>query len=180
MKGWRKYKALLCILGIFSAIPTVFSASSHGWGKVLMSGEIVDTACTIETDSRDQIIDMGIIPLSIIKEFSKAPPKNFNIRLVGCRWERYSSNKNQWQTFDVTFDGPGVDNFFTVTGEAKGVQLEIRDEQGIQVIPGKTLPKKSIASGDMSLKYTLQLVTNHQRLQPGSYQTLLRFKIDYY
>lgn len=181
MKRWQKHNALLCVLfGILGTSAPAFSAPSQGWGKVSMYGEIVDTACAIETESRDQTIDMGVIPLSVLKQFGKAPPKPFNIQLVDCRWERYPSSKGEWQTFEVTFDGPANGDFFTVSGEAKGVQLAMRDDQGTPVIAGKPLPKRDIVPGDMTLNYELQLVTDNQRLQAGSYQTLLRFKIDYY
>jgi len=156
------------------------SVSSPGWGKVSMHGEIVDTACAIKTESRDQTIDMGVIPLNVLKQFGKAPPKPFNIQLVECRWERYPSTKGEWQTFNVTFDGPANGEFFTLNGEAKGVQLSIRDSQGIPVLAGKPLPEGELISGKMIMNYELQLVADNQRLQAGSYQTLLRFKIDYY
>lgn len=181
MKGWRNYDAqLYLIFGMLSVCSPAFSAPSQGWGKVSMYGEIVDTACAIETGSRDQTIDMGVIPISVLKQSGKAPSKPFNIQLVDCRWERYPSSKGEWQTFEVTFDGPSNGEFFTVSGEAKGVQLSMRDDQGTTVIAGKPLPKREIIPGDMTLNYELQLVTDNQRLQAGSYQTLLRFKIDYY
>lgn len=181
MNGWRKHHAPLCVLlGIVGLCPSAFSEPSQGWGKVSMYGEIVDTACAIETESRDQTIDMGVIPVSVLKQFGKAPPKPFHIQLVDCHVDRYSGTQNEWKSFDVTFDGPASGEFFTVSGEAKGVQLAMRDDQGIPIIAGKPLPKKELIPGDMTLNYELQLVTNNQRLQAGSYQTLLRFKIDYY
>lgn len=181
MKGWQKHCFSSCItLGLFGICLPVFAASSQGWGKVSMYGEIVDTACAIETGSRDQTIDMGIISLATLKQLGKAPPKEFHIQLVDCRLESYLPHKNEWQTFDVTFDGYSNGDFFTVSGEAKGVQLALRDEYGTTVVAGKPLPRREISPDKMTLNYELQLVTDNHQLKSGSYQTLLRFKIDYY
>lgn len=181
MYKWRKYYIPFCLLtGLLSACTSSLAAHSQGWGKVSMNGEIVDTACAIDTESRDQTIDMGVIPTSVIKQFGKAPPKPFSIRLVDCRWERYPSSKDEWESFTVTFDGSADGDFFTITGDAEGVQLAMYDEYGTQIIAGKELPKRDIVPGDMTLNYELQLVTNNQSLRAGTYHTLLRFKIDYY
>jgi len=178
---WQKHYLPLCLLtGLLSACTSSLAATSQGWGKVSMTGEIVDTACAIDTESRDQTIDMGVIPTSEIRQLGKAPSKPFSIKLIDCRWERYPSSKGEWQSFTVTFDGPADGDFFTVDGDARGVQLAMRDEYGSQIIAGKELPKRDIVPGDMTLNYELQLVTNNQSLRAGTYHTLLRFKVDYY
>lgn len=157
------------------------AASSHDeWGKVTMNGEIVDTACAIDIDSRDQTIDMGIIPADYIREVGKGPTKEFRIKLVDCRWEKYSKDNNEWNSLEITFDGPSEGDYFTLFGEAKGIQLALKDISGNSVIPGKPLPALGITPGPMILRYQTQLVTNNHPVIAGNYQTLLRFQIDYY
>lgn len=156
------------------------AASSHGWGKVTMNGEIVDTACAIDIGSRDQTINMGVLPTSYIREVGKGPIKEFNIKLIDCRWEKYSKDNNEWNSLEVTFDGPSEGDFFTLSGEAKGVQLALHDISGYSITPGKPLPALGITPGTMILKYQMQLVTNYHPVKAGNYQTLLRFKVDYY
>ncbi|MEX6003876.1 fimbrial protein [Providencia vermicola] len=107
MKGFiyfpRKVSSLF-LLTLF--LSPQMAASPHGWGKVTMGGEIVDTACAIDIGSRDQTINMGVLPTSYIREVGKGPIKEFNIKLVDCRWEKYSKENNEWNSFEVTFDGP--------------------------------------------------------------------------
>lgn len=52
MKGFiylRSKVSSLFLLTLF--LSPQMAASSHGWGKVTMNGEIVDTACAIDRDT---------------------------------------------------------------------------------------------------------------------------------
>lgn len=161
--------------------PYAFSThDSQGYGKVSVVGKIVDTPCTIDTNSKDQTIDMGVIPISLLKQFKKSPPIYFNIKLVNCRWQNYSSINNDWKNFDVTFDGSAEGNFFTVSGEAKGIKLSIYDTLKNNVIPGKALPLQQISYGNINLGYELHLVRDDKLLESGNYHTAINFKISYY
>lgn len=168
----------LFLIALF--FPTKIFASNHGWGKVTMNGEIVDTACAIDIGSRDQTINLGVLPTSYIREVGKGPITEFDIKLIDCRWERFSKDNNEWNSLEVTFDGPSEGNYFSLSGEAKGVQLALHDKAGYSIIPGKALTAVGITPGTMILRYQMQLVTNYHPVKPGNYQTLLRFKVDYY
>ncbi|WP_337228510.1 fimbrial protein [Proteus faecis] len=182
MKGLKKYYTLLCfILGYAGMCSSVFSAhDSQGHGKVSVMGEIVDTPCTLDTGSKDQTIDMGMIPISTLKQFGKSSPIFFNIKLINCRWQNYSDIDDNWKSFDITFNGPAKGNYFKTSGEAKGIALSIYDSLKNNVIPGKELPLQNIAPGDINLRYELHLVRDDQLLESGFYHAVINFKVSYY
>jgi type 1 fimbria pilin len=156
------------------------SAADHvaGWGRVNMQGAIIDTACAIAVNSREQTIDMGVVPLADIVRDGQGRSKPFSIDLVSCIIERQGGD--EWKQFQVTFDGEADGNLFGVSGDASGVALQIIDTYGNIASPGKTMPLVDIASGDSQLNYTLRLVANSQVLKSGDYFSSIRFKLDYF
>ncbi|MBO1929728.1 hypothetical protein J4731_21095 [Providencia rettgeri] len=61
---------------------------------------------------------LGIRPLiwgyfqqAIFVKLGKGPIKEFNIKLIDCRWEKYSKDNNEWNSLEVTFDGPSEGDF---------------------------------------------------------------------
>lgn len=148
------------------------------WGKVSMQGSIVDTACAIDTGSYEQSIDMGILPIGLLRQVGHGPVQPFSITLIGCKLTPHDGDN--WQTFSVTFDGPANGEWFTVSGAAKGVALSLQDASGQTVQPGLATSKQDIKPGDHVLNYGLRLVSDETPLRPGEYQTAIRFKLDYY
>lgn len=173
-------KALIIFFCLF---PPVFihahSASAlAGSGRVNMQGSIIDTACSISVDSREQSIDMGVIPLSDIIRDGQGYSKSFSINLINCVLER--PGKEDWKHFQVTFDGDPEGDLFGVRGVASGVGLQISDNMGNIASPGKVLPFVDIIPGSMQLNYSLRLVANNHALKPGDYYSSIRFKMDYF
>lgn len=147
-------------------------------GKVSMQGSIVDTACAIDTGSYEQSIDMGILPIGLLRQAGQGPLQPFSITLIGCHLIPWDGE--QWQTFSVTFEGDANGQWFTVSGPAKGVALQLHDAAGRIVYPGQATPKQDIQPGDYVLNYGLRLVSDKTPLRPGEYKTTIRFKLDYY
>jgi type 1 fimbria pilin len=169
---------------VFSCIfpPLLFSAYAAsdlaGWGRVNMQGSIIDTACAIAVDSREQSIDMGVIPMADIIRDGQGRSKPFSIDLVDCVLGRLG--KEDWKQFQVTFDGDKEGGLFGVRGRASGVGLQISDSLGNIASPGKVLPFVDIIPGSMQLNYSLKLVANNHALKPGDYFSSIRFKLDYF
>jgi len=145
-----------------------------------MQGAIIDTACAISVDSRDQSIDMDVIPLADIIRDGQGSAKSFSIELINCVSERHPSSKNNWINFQVTFDGEAEGNLFGVRGEASGIALEITDKYGNVAVPGEPLPHEDIKPGNMKLDYNLRLVASQHSLKPGDFFSAVRFKLDYF
>lgn len=171
--------ALLILLN-FSVMGKTSASSPQGWGKVRMLGSIIETACAIDTSSRDQTIDMGLMPVSVIARAGQSINRPFAIQLVNCTLAKRDKALPEWQHFQITFDGDNDEGLFGVYGEAQGVALQIADENGHIATPGLALPRRDIASGDIPLKYSLRLVSNNKLLHAGEYYSTVKFKMDYY
>lgn len=156
------------------------AASSQGWGRVNMQGAIIDTACAISIDSRDQTIDMEVVPLADIIRDGQGRSKPFSIELVNCTLERPDPTLPGWKQFQVTFDGDNEGELFGVRGDASGVALRITNESGNIATPGVPLRAQDIIPGAMQLNYHLRLVANQHTLKAGDYFSAIRFKLDYF
>ncbi|WP_154753648.1 fimbrial protein [Erwinia sorbitola] len=177
------YRLLISLVCFFLVIPLSYanwSTPVSAWGRVNMQGAIIETACAIDTQSRDQTIDMGVLPISQIARDGRGLAHDFAVQLVQCSLTRHNSSLKNWQHFKITFDGQNDSGLFSINGQAKGVALEIIDSNGFVASPGNPLPVSNILSGNMQLNYSLRLVSNKQALRPGNYSSALRFKMDYY
>lgn len=143
-----------------------------------MQGTIIDTACAIAVESREQTIDMDTIPLADIIRDGQGRSKPFSIRLINCITER--PGREGWKQFKVTFDGDADGGLFGVRGEASGVALRISDVSGNIAEPGIPLPMNNITPGSMTLNYNLKLMANSHALKAGDYFSFVRFKLDYF
>jgi type 1 fimbria pilin len=152
----------------------------QGWGRVNMVGAIIETACAIDTSSRDQTINMGLVPISQIARDGQGLTRPFSIRLVNCILTRNDKTLPDWRHFQITFDGHADAGLFSVSGAAKGVALQIADDQGNIAMPCAPLPFGVIKPSEMLLNYSLRLVGNRQVLRAGEYNSTVKFKMDYY
>ncbi|MCX8986044.1 fimbrial protein [Citrobacter portucalensis] len=177
----RLHNTVIVLLFCLFFCPVVsVLAEDHvaGWGRVNMQGAIIDTACAIVVNSREQTIDMGVLSLSDFIRDGHGHSRPFSIDLVNCITER--PGKKGWKKFQVTFDGESNGKLFCVNGDASGVALQIIDTQGNVAIPGKAMPSMDIIPGDNKMGYVMRLVTNNQTLKSGYYLSSIRFKLDYF
>jgi fimbrial protein len=127
---------LLIQPGISSDISTV--------GKVHFYGAVVNSSCSIDTQSFDQSVMMGQVRTgSFLGPGSWAEPVTFWIKLENCATSTSESAS-------VTFNGladlkdPQVFQAGFGSGAAKGVGIGIFDMRGNQVIPDSQ-PRKNAA-----------------------------------
>ncbi|WP_299999185.1 fimbrial protein [uncultured Cedecea sp.] len=185
MKAEKKYLQLLLSVSVMLLSSfSVMSAAPDGHGTVNLSGEIIDSACSIGTDSLDQTIDMGMVPVSLLRQSGRAPPKSFNIELYDCTVVHQSSRDLlSPRSFQMIFEGPQNGDYFTVEGEARGVQLALFNSQGTLIKPGEPMAEdKMFSTPNRSavLNYELQLVADNKPFKIGTYHTLIGFKLEYY
>jgi type 1 fimbria pilin len=176
-------KAVGYSLFLLLSLCSVSQASAkdpQGWGRVNMVGAIMETACAIDTNSRDQAINMGVVPISQIARDGQGLTRPFSIRLVNCILTRNDKTLPGWRHFQITFDGHADAGLFSVSGAAKGVALQIADVQGNIATPGAPLPFGELRPSEMQLNYSLRLVSNRQVLRAGEYNSTVKFKMDYY
>lgn len=158
--------------------PAWASSSSGGSGRVSVQGSIVDSACAIATDSREQEIEIGGFSIEEMIRNGHGPARAFSIRLVNCVLER--AGKPNWETFSITFDGIRDRDNFSAAGTASGISLRISDADGRIIIPGQAQPRKNIHPEKMALDYSITPVTNSEPLRPGNYSSIIKFRLDYF
>ncbi|MGG4609856.1 fimbrial protein [Providencia sp. Me31A] len=151
---------------------------NSGNGDVRMNGAIIETPCAIAMESIDQTVAFDTVPVSTLKQWGQGPRKQFTINIIGCRLP--SEDESQEMNFGMTFDGPSEKYGFSTFGSARGVALQIDNEQGQIIWPGQPIYWGSIVPGDRQLKYGLRLVSNHSVYKPGDFQSIIRFKLNYY
>ena len=163
-------------------------AAGQGNGVVTLGGEIIDTACTLDTGSAFQVIEMDPMPVGRMIREGEGDPHPFTLRLIGCSLTRQDPNHlgerlPDWQHVRVTFEGePDREGrSFAARGTSQGVALHIIDALGRESLPGVPMPLVSIsASKDQVLHYTLRLVGNDQPMYVGSHSAAVRFRLEYY
>lgn len=179
---FKKISILFLLLNM-NTVSQVYSSDirsfDNGHGRVTMIGSIIDTACAIDINSIDQTVEMGVIPVSRIIRDGQSGKKSFTINLVKCILNKSNKDLTKWQYFTITFDGLNDGGLFSVEGNAKGIAIRIIDESGNVATPGVALPPEEIEAGDMPLKFSIQLVSNHQALHAGEYNSIIKFKMDY-
>lgn len=178
MRKFNPHKKSL-FASIFSLF-TFFSSDSSGNGDVYISGRIVYSPCAIAVGSHDQTIDMGATPLSVIAKQGYGPQRELRIHLINCLLtSNQEKNISPSEYYKITFDAMYGEDSFGVHGNARGVELKIRDDRGEFAYPGVALPARDITTGDSVLNFSLQLMTNGKKLQPGTWNSLVRFRMDY-
>jgi type 1 fimbria pilin len=162
----------------------ISSSSAHavalGRTSVGMTGVINDAACAIDTNSRDQTINMGVLPVSQVIRDGRLPGKPFSIRLIECRLERVDPNKPDWQKFQITFTGKAHGELFDMDGEARGIGMRILNSQGKVMMPGVASVPADIVPGEIVLNYTMDIMSNGEAMRSGAYRSTVHFKMDYY
>lgn len=142
--------------------------------KFAMGGLIVDSPCTLHPDSHQQYIVANNISMDSVIRSGGSEFYPFSIKLINCL------PKDEWSTFQITFDGNSDGDYFAIDGSSEGLAIEIQDERGYISIPGVPMVKHPIKRGDNTLYYKFRLVGNSELLRVGNHFALIRYKLDYY
>ncbi|WP_413714880.1 fimbrial protein [Serratia ureilytica] len=180
MNEQLKKTGAFCLLLVPYFISQQAMSAGQGEGRVNMQGAIIDTACAIATESREQIVEMDIIPISEITRDGQGRSVPFSIELVNCVLERTDKHLPDWKQFRITFDGHVDGEMFGINGNASGIALKITDAAGNIARPGEALPPVNILPGNYRLNYAMTLISNQRPLKAGDYFSSVRFKMDYY
>lgn len=173
-------KSLLIPAFLTLSLPAWASVSTQGKGRISVAGSIIDSACAIATDSREQYIEIGDVPFEQLARDGQGPTRPFSIHLVNCVLTRTDPARPNWETFEITFDGVRDNHYFGALGSASGIALRITDADGSIITPGKALSRRNIHPKEMRLNYYITPVASGQVLKPGDYSSLIKFKLDYF
>lgn len=172
------YSLLVCI-GLLLLHRQV-SANTTDHTRVFLDGNILDTPCSIEPGSRDQTIQMGATPVSVIARDGAGRTVPFTVQLRDCNLARVNRQLPDWQGVRVIFDGITDGQDFLVRGTAKGVALRIFDAKGHVAVPGTPLPSLPLIVGDQALNFRMQLVSDHKSIRKGEYHAVIQFGLSYF
>lgn len=190
--SWFSAYVMVLLLGLsqIAVVPSAFSspdiaqpkisgdASSWNRGKASFSGQVLGTACVLAMEDAWQAIDMGMLPARDMQTSVFGPKKIFYLRLENCG---VMSKEQTDSSVTVSFDGMrGKDpDRFSLTGQARGIELQIQDSQGYPAYVGEAMPPQVLTGEGQHLQYSLRLVRNADPLQTGDYYAAVRLKVDY-
>lgn len=150
-------------------------------GRASFKGQVIAPACTLAMEDTWQAIDMGKTPVRDLQDSFAGPEKRFCLRLRNCELTGTGKRVYTASRVRVTFDGlqGEMSDKFLLTGQAKGINLQILDNQGYPARVGKVMPPLLLNGNEEGLDYILRIVRNGQPLKAGDYYAALRFKVDY-
>ena len=167
-------------LFFLSFLSTIAVAGNKQQGKVRVGGEIIESACTIETEDVWQEVDFGNVFLSGLSSRNKNVERDFQIRLVHCSPERGKGNK--WVSASVAFDGAVEntdDTVFTMKGKGDFVGFRIIDSNDDSAHSGKPLMPVILLNDKKDIDFKVRLVTRNGEISTGNATSLVRFIVDY-
>lgn len=158
-------------------------ASSVTPGKLAMNGELIEAACSINPNSRDIGVEFGDISASALNMNEDGILTHpFYVHLIGCSIVRRGNSENQYPFANVTFigDTSASDPTALLTvGEADGVGIRLRDQNGEILTLGKASPGYELSNEDSILKFTASLIPVKKHIKAGEFYATARFFIDY-
>ncbi len=149
--------------------------------RAAFHGEVVRPACTLAMEDAWQIIDMGETPVRDLQNGFSGPERKFSLRLRNCEFNSQGGNLFSDSRIRVTFDGVRGEtpDKFNLSGQAKGINLQIADARGNIARAGKVMPAIPLTGNEEALDYTLRIVRNGKKLEAGNYFAVLGFRVDY-
>ncbi|WP_434524959.1 fimbrial protein [Photorhabdus asymbiotica] len=174
-------KAKLIISSLLAS--SVFiSVANAADGKINFTGNIIATACKIDTNSANQNVNMGTISSSAFNGVdSTAAATPFSIKLSDCPPE-YS---NAQVKFDGQTDGKNS-NLLALSNDkgqavADGVAIGIYEEDSSTLIPLIKASKFQAFTDQKTaeLKFIAKYIATAQTISPGSGDAVANFTIVY-
>jgi len=168
------------LLGSFYALASSTTATP---GKMAMSGELIETACSIDPNSREISIEFSNVSASMINASEEGNiSRPLFIRLTGCSVVKKENGGSFYPYATVTFMGNTTRSDPTallISGKADGFGIRLRDKNGVAVTIGKPSPGYELSDEDNVLKFTASLVPVNQHIKAGEFYAIANFFMDY-
>jgi type 1 fimbria pilin len=182
----RKSFVSLAALAMISVLPSVSSAAETvvTGGVVHFTGEVVNAACAVSSDSGDQTVRMGQVRSA---SFGGEPgktmnQKQFKIVLVDCDSE-VSQNAAVSFIGDAVSDGSAlrVGSKTTPGNAATGVGIQILDSANDVIKPnsGTAGAATKIQDGTTVIPLSAQYISTEKVVTPGAADADMVFSIVY-
>ncbi|ROL62660.1 fimbria A protein [Pseudomonas protegens] len=153
-------------------------AKDQGRGTVTFTGAVIDSPCSISSNSVDQVVELGLISNGVLQANDgkgTSKPKNFEIQLEGC-------SVATAKTVTTTFTGAaGKDKRLGVTGNAKGVSIVIADGAGAPIDLGKPTVGHGLQEGNNTLLFSAYMQGDGVAadIVPGDFKGVVDFSLAY-
>lgn len=149
-------------------------------GQVKINGSVVAKACDISMNDAYQAIEMADESVNTLKRRGMGRNNPFSIDLINCSLDVDSGNNNFLQYLDITFDGGNSDNLYKINGSTEGLALEVANVSGEKATPGKPMSKIVMDNKNIHLDYNLRLKSISNDIMPGTYSTIIKYKVNYF
>lgn len=180
----RSTAALLVPLALYilsqPACAAESSLSSALKGRVQLVGSIVDSGCNIRVGNDRQTVAFKPTALSGLARGDSASQQSLNIYISDCISSSSRNTARPSQRFKLTFEGERDGKHFSVQGAAKGIALQIKDEQGKLISPGMLLELSSLSADLLMLNYSLALVGSGHVLEAGDFHATIKLSIQHF
>ncbi|WP_315708244.1 fimbrial protein [Brenneria uluponensis] len=168
-------KKVLLIATIAALFSTQYASAADG--TINFNGSITDTACTVDTSSANQTVEMGTVSSSAFNGAgSTASPTRFTISLTAC----------PDTTAKVRFDGPtalGNSSILRLNDgqTAAGVGVAIYEDDSSTLIPVSTASAAKTLSptGTNELAYIAKYMATGDTVTAGGANATASFTIAY-
>jgi major pilin subunit PapA len=168
---------------------------SQGNGEIMFKGSVIKAPCGLAPgmDGDNQNIDLGQISDAQLMNVGYSAPKAFQIKLIGCDFTPANPAKALQNKVNVRFDGMSTsdtDGYLGVSGDAKGVAINLLDAKNQQIKIGSTSSNYTLHSGDNTLQFSAQLVKlpnikkedgkdGNVAIVAGTYNAITNFALTY-
>ncbi|WON78395.1 fimbrial protein [Serratia sp. UGAL515B_01] len=185
--------ALLFIMGAVSARQTSSWNVDGMHGELRIIGETMLSSCVLAMESEEQTVELGDVPSYRIKHSgTRTPPIAFRLKLLDCGRSTPDVHDNQQGGTEIyipdqpvvfiSFIGEklsGGGQLFRLRGTAQGIALRLSDRKQRQIYPGVLSNPLILDQGDNNLVFYAQLEKGIGELSPGTFSTLINFKLEY-
>ena len=154
-------------LGLLLLCATAAAGKTQDAARVYMEGNILDSPCSIGSDSASQSIRLG------------GSHKAFSIQLRDCDVEHHDARLPDWRQFIATFDGDAGSNDVTVRGAQQEMALAVTDAKGHVAHADEPLAPDELTHGNRTLHFRLQ-PSAHRLKEKGAARSVLHFRLNYF
>ncbi|CBG90210.1 fimbrial protein [Citrobacter rodentium] len=181
MKSGNAGLLSLCLCALLATDSAAGSTVTPG--KLAMSGEIIEAACSLDPTSRDVQVEFGDVSASQINRNDEGNlSRPFWVRLTGCSIVKRGLDGSLYPYASVTFIGSAAaadPTTLLIRGKADGFGIRFRDSHGEILTLGQPSRGYELSDTDNALKFSASLVPLEKYIKAGEFSAVAQFFMDY-
>ncbi|MEJ4047246.1 fimbrial protein [Erwinia sp. SLM-02] len=185
-RGKMSLRKWICFALLYSFITITPAASTPDStpGEMRLNGEIIEAACEIEFQDREQWIEFGQITAhEILSRSGNNLTHAFHIRLTDCSLQSQIYPGLYYRSAKITFNSDKVregNELIGITGDAKGFGIRLSDANGKRVRLGVPTSDFPLNDGVNTLNFKATIVPLSSNILSGEFYATVRFFMDYF